>query len=79
MPRDPHQGGGYIAVEFAGIFHGLGAETTLVYRRNKILRGFEEDMREGLMEAYAKKAFASSPGGPSHRSRLRRKATRPAR
>lgn len=44
-------GGGYIAVEFAGIFAGLGAETTIVYRRDKVLRGFDEDMRDGLMEA----------------------------
>jgi len=44
-------GGGYIAVEFAGIFNGLGAKTTLVYRRDKVLRGFDEDMRDGLMEA----------------------------
>jgi glutathione reductase (NADPH) len=42
-------GGGYIAVEFAGIFHGLGAETTLLYRGEKILRGFDEDLRDGLM------------------------------
>lgn len=46
-------GGGYIAVEFAGIFHGLGAETTLVYRRDKLLRGFDEDLRDGLMAAYS--------------------------
>jgi glutathione reductase (NADPH) len=44
-------GGGYIAVEFAGIFAGLGAKTTIVYRRDKVLRGFDEDMRDGLMEA----------------------------
>ena len=43
-------GGGYIAVEFAGIFAGLGAETTLVYRGPKILRGFDEDVRDALME-----------------------------
>ncbi len=42
-------GGGYIAVEFAGIFDGLGVETTLVYRGEKILRGFDEDLRDGLM------------------------------
>jgi glutathione reductase (NADPH) len=42
-------GGGYIAVEFAGIFDGLGAETTLLYRGEKILRGFDEDLRDGLM------------------------------
>lgn len=43
-------GGGYIAVEFAGIFAGLGAETTLIYRGPKILRGFDEDIRDGLTE-----------------------------
>jgi glutathione reductase (NADPH) len=42
-------GGGYIAVEFAHIFHGLGCDTTLVYRGPKVLRGFEEDMRDCLM------------------------------
>jgi glutathione reductase (NADPH) len=42
-------GGGYIAMEFAGIFDGLGVETTLVYRGEKILRGFDEDLRDGLM------------------------------
>jgi glutathione reductase (NADPH) len=41
-------GGGYIAVEFAHIFHGLGAEVTLVYRGPKVLRGFDEDMRDCL-------------------------------
>ena len=45
-------GGGYIAVEFAGIFHNLGVDTTLLYRGEKILRGFDEDMRDGLMEEY---------------------------
>lgn len=44
-------GGGYIAVEFAGIFHGLGAETTLIYRGDRILRGFDDDLRDGLTEA----------------------------
>ncbi len=38
-------GGGYIAVEFACIFHGLGAEVTLVYRGPNLLRGFDEDVR----------------------------------
>jgi glutathione reductase (NADPH) len=42
------QGGGYIAVEFAGIFHGLGCEVTLVYRGDNILRGFDDDVREHL-------------------------------
>jgi glutathione reductase (NADPH) len=50
-------GGGYIAVEFAGIFNGLGVETTLMYRRDKILRGFDEDLRTGLMEEMSKKGL----------------------
>lgn len=41
-------GAGYIAVEFAGIFHGLGTETTLVYRGDKVLRGFDEELRDRL-------------------------------
>jgi glutathione reductase (NADPH) len=42
------QGGGYIAVEFAGIFAGLGAHVTLVYRGENILRGFDDDVRAHL-------------------------------
>jgi glutathione reductase (NADPH) len=42
------QGGGYIAVEFAAIFNGLGAEVTLVYRGENILRGFDDDVRAHL-------------------------------
>lgn len=41
-------GGGYIAVEFAGIFAGLGAQVDLVFRQKLPLRGFDEDIREGL-------------------------------
>jgi glutathione reductase (NADPH) len=41
-------GGGYIAVEFAGIFAGLGSEVTLLYRGPNILRGFDEDVRVHL-------------------------------
>ncbi|HVP85018.1 MAG TPA: glutathione-disulfide reductase [Rhizomicrobium sp.] len=44
-------GGGYIAVEFAQIFQGLGSDVTLVYRGPKILRGFDEDMRDALTES----------------------------
>ena len=50
-------GGGYIAVEFAGIFAGLGVATTLVYRGEKILRGFDEDLRDGLTEEYARRGI----------------------
>jgi glutathione reductase (NADPH) len=42
------QGGGYIAVEFAGIFNGLGSEVTLVYRGDNILRGFDDEVRSHL-------------------------------
>jgi glutathione reductase (NADPH) len=42
------QGGGYIAVEFAGIFAGLGSHVTLVYRGENILRGFDDDVRSHL-------------------------------
>ncbi|WP_282008792.1 glutathione-disulfide reductase [Brevundimonas aveniformis] len=43
-------GGGYIAVEFAGIFAGLGVETTLIYRGPNILRGFDDDVRSHLAD-----------------------------
>src|SRR5690606_15563290 len=48
-------GGGYIAVEFANIFHGLGVETTLVYRGMKILNHFDDDLRTGLQEEMSNK------------------------
>jgi glutathione reductase (NADPH) len=44
-------GGGYIALEFAHIFHGLGANVSLVYRGDKPLRGFDNDMRDALCES----------------------------
>ncbi len=50
-------GGGYIAVEFANIFHGLGVETTLVYRGMKILNHFDDDLRTGLQEAMSNKGI----------------------
>jgi glutathione reductase (NADPH) len=43
-------GGGYIAVEFAGIFHGLGVEVTQLYRGAQFLRGFDDDIRMFLAE-----------------------------
>lgn len=48
-------GGGYIAVEFACIFNGLGVDTTLLYRGPKILRGFDEDVRDHLTAEMKKK------------------------
>jgi glutathione reductase (NADPH) len=55
-------GGGYIAVEFAGIFAGLGAETHLVYRQSLPLRGFDHDLRTGLAEALAAGGITLHPG-----------------
>ena len=51
------QGGGYIAVEFAGIFAGLGSEVTLVYRGENILRGFDDDVREHLRNEMEKRGI----------------------
>jgi len=50
-------GGGYIAVEFAGIFHGLGVDTTLVYRGPLFLRGFDHDLREIIADEMQKKGI----------------------
>lgn len=50
-------GGGYIAVEFANIFHGLGVQTTLIYRGKEILSRFDNDMRHGLHEAMEAKGI----------------------
>ncbi|MGB3538452.1 MAG: glutathione-disulfide reductase [Mesorhizobium sp.] len=51
------EGGGYIAVEFANIFHGLGVKTTLVYRGAEILSRFDMDLRLGLHETMEKKGI----------------------
>lgn len=48
-------GGGYIAVEFAGIFKGLGAESHLVYRGDLPLRGFDEEVRQFACDEIRKK------------------------
>ena len=50
-------GGGYIAVEFAGIFHGLGVETILIYRGEQILRSFDEDVQAHLSAEMQKKGI----------------------
>jgi glutathione reductase (NADPH) len=42
------QGGGYIALEFAGIFSGLGSKVVLVHRSDNVLRGFDEDIRQHI-------------------------------
>ena len=50
-------GGGYIAVEFAGIFNGLGADTSLLYRGDLFLRGFDRSVRTHLVEELAKRGL----------------------
>lgn len=50
-------GGGYIAVEFANIFHGLGVQVTLIYRGKEILSRFDHDMRQGLHRAMVDKGI----------------------
>lgn len=59
LPDFPEQvtviGGGYIAVEFAGIFAGLGAKTTLLYRGEMFLRGFDDSIRSFVKEEIEKK------------------------
>jgi len=50
-------GGGYIAVEFAGIMHGLGSEVTQIYRGPLFLRGFDEEVRQHLAEEMEKKGI----------------------
>jgi glutathione reductase (NADPH) len=50
-------GGGYIAVEFAGIFAGLGTKTTLLHRGEQLLRGFDGDLRSALGAAYERRGI----------------------
>lgn len=54
------QGGGYIAVEFAGIFNGLGCDTELLYRGELFLRGFDEEIRQFVAEQVAAKGVQLS-------------------
>jgi glutathione reductase (NADPH) len=50
-------GGGYVGVEFAGIFHGLGARTTQLYWNDLFLRGFDRDIRTILAEEMRKRGI----------------------
>ena len=51
-------GGGYIAVEFASLFQRLGPRSRMVMRGPNLLRGFDEDMRNGMRDAMAKAGVA---------------------
>ena len=59
-------GGGYIGVEFAGIFHGLGAEVDVVYRQSLPLRGFDADLRHGLAESLTAEGVRLHPNQTVH-------------
>jgi glutathione reductase (NADPH) len=51
-------GGGYVALEFASIFNGLGVETTLAYRGTRLLRGFDAELGDRIAEEMGKKGVA---------------------
>ena len=56
-------GGGYIALEFASIFHGLGVQTTLSYRGKRLLRGFDGEIGERIAEEMTHKGLNIHFGG----------------
>src|SRR6201991_1649118 len=56
------QGGGYIALEFAGIFAGYGSDVTLVYRGENILRGFDDDVRAHVRKEMEKRGITIITG-----------------
>jgi len=66
LPERPNRvvmiGAGYIGVEFAGIFAGLGSKVDLVYRQPLPLRGFDPDLRAGLSEALTNHGITLHPG-----------------
>ena len=59
-------GGGYIAMEFAGIFHGLGAEVDVVFRQDLPLRGFDDDIRVALAAGMKKDGVRLHPSQTVH-------------
>ncbi len=75
LPECPRRvtlvGGGYIGVEFAGIFRGLGAEVDLLYRQRMPLRGFDHDLRTALVETLETNGIRLHPSVMLHRLELR--------
>jgi glutathione reductase (NADPH) len=65
-------GGGYIALEFASIFHGLGVETTLSYRGTRLLRGFDAELGLRIAEEMQAKGvrihFGAEPAALARRA-----------
>src|SRR5271170_5535860 len=76
LPEFPRRllvvGGGYIAVEFASLFRRLGAEVTQVMRAPNLLRGFDDDMRNGMRDAMARAGVTFRFGGLPTRIEKRR-------
>ena len=68
-------GGGYIAMEFAGIFAGLGAEVDVVFRQHLPLRGFDQDLRECLAEGMEANGIQLAPQPDRARSRAGRRCS----
>jgi glutathione reductase (NADPH) len=70
LPNRPNKiaiiGGGYIAVEFAGIFAGLGTQTHLIYRQPLPLRGFDQDIRVALAEELSNNGVILHPDTTPH-------------
>ncbi len=65
LPERPQRvvilGGGYIAVEFSGIFSRLGSTVDLIYRQERPLRGFDEDLRDALVDALTEDGITLYP------------------
>lgn len=57
-------GAGYIGIEFAGVFRGLGSEVTVIHRRDQILRGFDPDVREALAAAMINRGIRIEANAP---------------
>ena len=73
-------GGGYIALEFAGIFHAFGSEVHVVFRQPKPLRGFDEEVRGFVMEQMAMQGIHFHPSEtPARGGAARSAADTPAR
>lgn len=72
------EGGGYIAVEFANIFHGMGVETTMIYRGREILSRFDQDLRQGLHKEMESKGIKILCGDVITEVRLNADGTRTA-
>lgn len=64
-------GGGYIAVEFAGIFHGLGVNVTLAYRGDRLLKEFDYDLSDKLTQEYYAKGITLIPNTTLEKLSLR--------